>query len=66
MQEIRTLPETEKVALFEALRREDREALLDRLEVDQNLLEARSISNDPNKELAPWEQLKSELHELRN
>jgi len=53
MQQIRILPETEKEALFDALWREDREALLDRLEEEQDLQEARAVLNDPNTEWVP-------------
>ena len=66
MEEIRTLPETEKVALFDALWREDREALLDRFEEEQDLQEARAVLNDPTTVWVPWEKVKAELHELRD
>jgi hypothetical protein len=61
MQQIRILPETEKKALFDALWREDREALLDRLEEEQDLQEARAILNDPNTEWVPWDEVKRSL-----
>ena len=61
MQEIRTLPETEKAALFDALLREEREALLDRLEEEQDLKDALAVLNDPETEWVPWEQVKRTL-----
>ena len=61
MQEIRSLPETEKAALFDALLREEREALLDRLEEEQDVKEAEAILNDPETEWVPWEQVKRTL-----
>ena len=61
MQQIRSLPETEKEALLDALWREDREALLDRLEEEQDLQEARAVLNDPNAEWVPWDEVKRSL-----
>jgi hypothetical protein len=61
MQQIRILPETEKEALLDALWREDREALLDRLEEEQDLQEARAVLNDPNTEWVPWDEVKRSL-----
>jgi hypothetical protein len=66
MQEIRTLPVAEKAALFDALLREEREALLERLEDERGVQEALAVLNDPNTEWVPWEQVKAELQELRD
>jgi len=58
MQEIRTLPETEKAELMDVLIQEEREALLDRLEQDQDTKEAAAILNDPTTEWVPWDEVK--------
>jgi hypothetical protein len=61
MQQIRILPEKEKEALYDALWREDREALLDRLEEEQDMKDADAVLNDPNTEWVPWEEVKRTL-----
>jgi len=66
MQEIGALPETEKAEFFAVLFREERQALLERLEEEQDLREAEAVLNDPKTEWVPWEQVKAGLHELRN
>lgn len=61
MQQIRILPEKEKETLYDALWREDREALLDRLEGEQAVKDADAILKDPNTKWVPWEEVKRTL-----
>lgn len=67
LNEIHALPPDERQRLFDALWSEDRETWeARRREEEEDVRDALAVVNDPAAEWVPWEQVKSELHALRD
>ena len=67
LNEIHALPPDERQQLFDTLWSEEKEAWEARKREDaEDVRDALAVLSDPAAEWVPWEQVKSELHALRD